>query len=164
MMQKQAHQSITALALHLTAGFFVAAMLAACGANAATRTPLPTVTAIPTFAYVSPTEAPEIQTAVAATALAASTAAQTTPTPDAGRIALGSRVYTMLECGGCHGEKGAGVAGKGAALVPLTLTEGEFITVLRTGGSVGNDHLFASNRLSTTGGKALYLYVVSLGK
>jgi mono/diheme cytochrome c family protein len=136
----------------------------ACGASAPADTPLPTVTRLPTYEYVPPTEAPAIKTAAAnGTATAAAAAAQGEPTLDPARVEFGRGRYVALECGKCHGEKGEGTK-DGSALVPTKLSQEEFITFLRTGGTLGNDHLFSSNRLSDNGGRGLYLYIVSLGQ
>lgn len=162
-MHTRTPSSTAVRALPLLAALLFAAVLSACGAGGATRTSLPTRTPIPTYEYIPPTEAPQIQTAVAATAVAAA-AQQTTLVLNAELVERGRGRYEALECGSCHGAKGEGVAGKGSAIVPTTLTEGEFITFMRSGGNLGNDHLYSTNRLSTTGGTNLYLYLVSLGQ
>jgi hypothetical protein len=43
------------------------------------------------------------------------------------------------------------------------VTQDQFIDFLRSGGTLGNAHLYSTNRLSDAGGKNLYLYVLSLG-
>lgn len=161
-MQKHTQPSAAVRPSYMLAAFLFAVILPACGAGGATRTPLPTITPIPTYEYIPPTEAPQIQTAVAATA--AAVAAQPTLLLDADRVERGRGRYEVLECVSCHGAKGEGVEGKGSAIVPIKLTEGEFITFMRSGGKLGNDHLYSTNRLSPTGGTNLYLYLVSLGQ
>ena len=136
----------------------VLVLLASCGGAARPTTPpQATITQIPTYAYVPPTEAPVIQTAVIAT----STVAAGGNTPDPQRIEAGKGRYEALQCGSCHGDKGQGTD-KGSALAGTKLTQEQFIDWLRTGGKLGNAHLYSTNRLSETGGQNLYLYVLSL--
>ncbi len=130
-------------------------LLSAC--RAAVTETAPTPTAFPTFSYVAPTVAAPVLTVGAEEATASSTL-----TPDPDKIELGKSRYVALDCGSCHGTKGEGTA-KGPALAGTKLTQDEFINMLRTGGKLGNDHLYSTNRLSDSGGKNLYLYVVSLG-
>lgn len=119
-------------------------------------TPQATPTAFPTYGFVPPTEAPSIVTIAAETATAVSTQAL-----DPDKVALGKSRYVALECGSCHGDQGQGTA-KGSVLAGTKMTEDEFISFLRSGGKLGNDHLYSTNRLSDAGGKNLYLYVLSL--
>ncbi len=142
----------------LTLAGMLILMLTACGSRG---TPAPTVaqatpTLFPTYNFVQPTEAPVVVTVAAATETASSTQAL-----DPDRIALGKGRYEALSCGSCHGADAKGTD-KGKALVPNKLTEDQFIDFLRTGGKLGNDHLYSTNRLSDTGGKNLYLYILSL--
>ena len=145
------------------------AALAACSPaadpSAATSTPdTPAATAtphvnIPTFAFVPPTVAPQIATAVATATAAAPTAVALEPTA----IARGLDRYVALGCAECHGDAGQGVDGvDGGALNDLALTEDEFITFMRSGGTVGVSHQYSTNRLSASGGRNLYLYLLSL--
>lgn len=133
-------------------------ILPACGSKSA---PTPaaieaTPTLFPTYNFVQPTEVPFAVTG-AATAQA-DTSAQTL---DPEKVALGKGRYEALDCGSCHGADAKGTD-KGKALVPTKLTEDQFIDFLRSGGKLGNDHLYSTNRLSETGGKNLYLYILSL--
>ena len=130
-------------------------LVAACSSQNAT--PLPTPTQIPTFAYSTPTPFSIISTAVAT-----ETDQQQTAALDPTAVAKGSNRYTALTCDQCHGDKGQGNGSKGPAIVPMTLSESDFITFLRTGGNMGNAHLYASNRLSDDGAHNLYLYLKSL--
>jgi cytochrome c553 len=125
-------------------------MLAACNSDEK-ATPLPTVTPIPYFDQEDPTEAPLIATAAAATA----------PEIDSTAVARGEHNWERLECFTCHGENGEGTD-DAPALAETTLTEDEFIDQLRTGGTLGNDHLFSTDRLSNSGSKYLYQFVLSL--
>lgn len=137
----------------------VSLVLAGCGGAATDApTPLPTFTPIPTFQFVPPTAIPAIATAAAATAVAPT--AQTTEL-DPQMVERGRDRYVVLECGSCHGENGEGTE-NGSALAGTTLSEDDFITFLRTGGGLGNDHLYSTDRLSERGGRNLYAYVLSL--
>lgn len=123
---------------------------------AATATPR---VSIPTFAFVAPTVAPQIATAVVTATAAAPTAIALEPTA----VARGLDRYVALGCAECHGEAGQGVDGvDGGALNDLGLTLEEFITFMRSGGAVGVSHQYSTNRLSDSGGRNLYLYLMSL--
>jgi mono/diheme cytochrome c family protein len=89
------------------------------------------------------------------------TATETVASADLER---GARIYANRQCGDCHGAQGEGVPGKGSALAGLTLSEGEFTDVLRTGGngSLGPDHLYGPNAISPSGMQALYQWLRSL--
>jgi len=80
------------------------------------------------------------------------------PAPD---LARGEVAYTKNKCGDCHGAKGEGVADKGNAIAGMTLSLEEFDAVLRTGGGLGNDHIFGRSAVSPSGMEALYAYVQS---
>lgn len=146
------------------------ALLAACSpaADAPTATSAPSATPaatatprvnIPTFAFVAPTVAPQIATAVVTATAAAPTAIALEPTA----VARGLDRYVALGCVECHGEAGRGVDGvEGGALNNLELTLEEFITFMRSGGTVGVSHQYSTNRLSDSGGRNLYLYLMSL--
>lgn len=84
-----------------------------------------------------------------------------TPEAAAADLSRGERSYTSKACGDCHGVKGEGVEGKGKALAGTTLTEQEFTDVLRTGGSIGNSHLYGTQAISPSGMEALYAFVKS---
>lgn len=135
------------------------AVVTACNrAESTPATPAATATLFPTYQYIAPTEPPAIQTAAAATA-----AAQSTPQLDPDRVARGRDRYAALECGKCHGDQGEGTQ-DGSALAGTKLSEQQFIDMLRSGGKLGNDHLYSTNRLSDTGGRNIYLYVLSLSQ
>ncbi len=139
--------------------------LAACGGQRATPTSRPTVSPIPVYSYPTVTEAPALATLAAVTATAAAGAA--TPVLDPTAVARGQSNWERLGCATCHGENGEGgvgsIGGKVApSLAGLTLTQEEFITWMRTGGTLGNAHLFSTDRLSDSGGRNLYQFVLSL--
>lgn len=74
-------------------------------------------------------------------------------------LALGERVYTN-RCAECHGAQAEG--GSAVALRGTSLPEAEFIDWLRTGGEIGNDHLFGTRVVSENGIGAMYAYLQSL--
>ena len=86
-----------------------------------------------------------------------------TPEPEApaADLSRGERSYTSKQCGDCHGAKGEGVEGKGKALAGISLTEEEFTDILRTGGGLGNSHLYGTQAISPSGMEALYAFVKS---
>jgi mono/diheme cytochrome c family protein len=133
-------------------------IVTACGSKGASTptTEQATPTLFPTYNFEQPTAVPFAITA-AATA-PADTSAQAL---DPEKVAAGKGRYEALNCGSCHGADAKGTD-KGKALVPNKLTEDQFIDFLRTGGKLGNNHLYSTNRLSDTGGKNLYLYIMSL--
>ena len=97
------------------------------------------------------------------------TLTQTTPITQAGSAAAadltrGANAYTKNKCGDCHGAKGEGVADKGKAIAGTALSLKEFDVVLRTGGGLGNTHIFGRSAVSPSGMEALYAYVQSLAQ
>jgi mono/diheme cytochrome c family protein len=141
-------------------------LIASCSPQAAGPTATPTETAtpfvFPTYAFNPPTEAPQIATAAAATAAArAAAAAAAAVALDPVAVERGKGRWEVLECGSCHGANGEGTD-DGPALAGVELEEEAFINYLRTGGTLGNDHLYATNRLSEGGIRNLYQYILSL--
>lgn len=133
-------------------------VLAACAGSATTReSNLPTPSPFPTYAYVAPTE--PAQLASAATAAAAT--AQAGGALDPAAVEGGRERYVALECAECHGDTGDGTT-TGPSLDNMTLIEDEFIDLMRTGGTLGSAHQYATNRLSTRGGHNLYVYLLAL--
>ncbi len=141
-------------------------LITACSPQAAGPTSTPAATntayAFPTFAFSQPTEAPQVATAAAGTAAARQTSEAQTVALDPVAVERGKDRWDVLECASCHGENGVG-SDDAPALAGTTLTEREFVDFLRTGGTIGNDHLYQTNRLSTGGVANLYQYVLSLG-
>jgi mono/diheme cytochrome c family protein len=135
-------------------------LLAACGGGGAPTeaAQVTTATTIPTFAYVAPTAPASVATAAAATQTAQASSAGSID-PEA--VERGRARYEALGCAECHGENGEG-ADDVAPLAASTQTEDEFIAFMRSGGDIGPDHQFASNRLSASGGRNLYQYLLSL--
>lgn len=131
----------------------LAFLFAACSGSGEQPTPLPTSTMIPTYNYVSPTPVAVVETAIATQAAPQTANDQT--------IARGRDRYEVLECGSCHGANGEG-SDDGSPLVEIELSEDDFITFLRTGGTIGTDHQYATNRLSAGGAHNLYEYLKSL--
>jgi mono/diheme cytochrome c family protein len=83
-------------------------------------------------------------------------------TPSAADLERGARSYERNQCASCHGEQGEGVAGRGGAIAGTSLSEREFENVLRTGGGLGNTHIFGPSAISPAGMGVLYAYVQSL--
>jgi mono/diheme cytochrome c family protein len=91
--------------------------------------------------------------------------AEATPTPTVGTdLSRGQKLYTDKGCAECHGPQGEGVEGQGSALGGTALGEGEFETILRTGGQgqLGNNHLYGTQAISPSGMAALYAFIASL--
>lgn len=120
---------------------------------------LSTPTPIPTFQFIQPTAAPQLATLAASTAAASGTNASEI---DPEKVARGKDRYEALECGSCHGANGEG-SDDGSALVESNLNEEDFISFLRSGGTVGIIHQYSTNRLSDSGSRNLYAYILSLG-
>jgi len=142
----------------ITIGLIVPLLAACSGASASTETSRPpTVTPIPVYQYVAPTEPPQLATVAAQTAAAQQSSAGLDPEA----VQRGRDRYTALECGTCHGDNGEGTD-QGSALAGTTLSQEDFISFLRSGGTVGPSHQYSTNRLSDNGGKNLYQYILSL--
>jgi mono/diheme cytochrome c family protein len=132
------------------------------GDNSANATSAPTQTLFPTYSFAQPTVVPEFSTVAAATSTAASGTSISSNGLDPEKVAKGLDRYTKLQCASCHGENGEGVTDKGKALTDFAMSQDDFITFMRSGGSVGRSHQYATNRLSDSGGKNLYEYLKSL--
>lgn len=137
---------------------FAALVLTGCGGarQVAPTAPQATPSPFPTYNFVPPTQALNLGTEAVGTQSASGAQAI-----DPELVKLGKGRYDALDCGSCHGADAKGTD-KGKALVPNKLTQDQFIDFLRSGGKLGNAHLYSTNRLSETGGKNLYLYIVSL--
>lgn len=79
-------------------------------------------------------------------------------------LTRGETAYIKNKCGDCHGAKGEGVTDKGGPVAGTTIAFAEFDKVLRTGGGLGNTHIFGRSAVSPSGMEALYAYVQSLGQ
>jgi cytochrome c553 len=137
-----------------------ALILAACGGGGS-ATAIPTQTIIPTYSFQTPTPFSALETAVATTA--ADVTAEATAGLDPEVVARGKARYDALACATCHGANGEGTD-KAKALTSITMSQGDFVTFMRSGGNIGPTHQYATNRLSITGGAALYQYLLSLQK
>lgn len=127
-------------------------------APAATATPQPTVAAtMPAGNFTAVGE----QSVLTDTAKLTSTQASAT-TAGTVNLEVGIRAYEKNKCADCHGAKGEGVEGQGKAIAGTTLSFADFDKVLRTGGGLGNSHIFGRSAVSPTGMEALYAYVQSL--
>ena len=144
-----------------------ALMLVACGGDsktAATATDEPpTETPFPTFAYVEPTKLPIFEQAENETPSATDEAASKLLVLDPKKVERGQGRYVALECGSCHGENGEGTE-KGGGLLEFALSEDDFITFVRSGGELGPSHQYSTDRLSNSGSRNLYQYLVSLAQ
>lgn len=142
-------------------------MLSACGAgaNRATTMPTeapPTTTPFPTFAFVEPTKPPAFDSKT-----------QETPPPEpdsGGDIVLDPKLvdrgrgrYEALACGSCHGDEGEGLDSS-KSLLDFALSENDFVTFMRSGGALGASHQFSTDRLSNSGSRNLYQYLVSVAR
>ena len=145
--------------LFFMTSLLLALVLAACGGGGSAPA-IPTFTQIPTYNFVTPTPAVALESAVA-TQAAQATAAPAGLDPEV--VVRGKARYDALACATCHGENGEGTD-KGSSLITSTQTEDDFITFMRSGGKLGSSHQYATNRLSQTGGAALYQYLLSLRK
>lgn len=132
--------------------------LTACS-SAATPTASDRPTVIPTYQFNVPTEPPQLATVAAVTAAAGRGASELDPE----KVSRGRDRYVALECGACHGENGEGTD-QGSALTEFAMSEADFISFMRSGGSLGAEHQYSTNRLSDSGGKNLYQYLLSLSE
>jgi len=152
--------------LFVVTSLLLALVLAGCGGGSS-ATAIPTSTIIPTYNYLTPTPFAAIETAVATTAAEttaeATTVEATTAALDSDIVARGKTRYDALACASCHGANGEGTD-KAKALTSITMSQDDFVTFMRSGGTVGPTHQYATNRLSISGGAALYQYLRSLQK
>jgi len=102
------------------------------------------------------------QQSVTTTTVSATITASETVQTVAPDLARGARAYEKNKCADCHGAQGEGVADKGSAIAGTALTLSEFENTLRTGGGVGNTHIFGPSAVSRSGMAILYQYVQSL--
>ena len=136
----------------LTAGA-LAWLLVACASPAAEEAEArPTPTPL-TAAFKQATSVIDVEAAHEVQAQATKTAAETA------NVASGQQIYGKL-CAQCHGENLAGTD-QGGALTGYALTRAELERLLRTGGGLGNDHLFGTARVSGTGIDALHAFITA---
>ncbi len=145
----------------------VALLVAACGGGpsqptATPTSPPPTVTPFPTFAFVEPTKAPVFD----------QTSQDDAADDESGNLGLeldpklvgrGRGRFEALECGNCHGANGEGTE-LGKSLLDFDLTEEDFVTFMRSGGELGTVHQFSTDRLSNSGSRNLYQYLLSIAQ
>ncbi len=151
------HSSI----IWLVACLCIAPILASCSSGpAATPTiPPPTRTPFPTFAYIEPTTEVVFETGDSVSEAAPATNIEL----DEKLVGRGRGRYEALECGSCHGENGEGTS-DGKSLLQFNLSEENFITFVRSGGELGTSHQYSTDRLSNSGSRNLYQYLVSLAQ
>jgi mono/diheme cytochrome c family protein len=116
-------------------------------------------TVLSTYVWKQPTTIIEVEV----------TPADVTPTlasVDTKTIERGRTLYEKKGCIECHGAQAEGVDGKGATLAGTSLTEEEFEDILRTGGRgrLGNEHLFGTSAITSSGIEAVYTYLQSLAE
>ncbi len=85
---------------------------------------------------------------------------QATAVAAQGDIEAGQRVYAN-RCAECHGAERQGT-GLGGELATLDMTLDDFIIFLRTGGELGNDHLFGTTKVSNPGIESLFAYLTTI--
>lgn len=122
-----------------------------------TSAPPATLTTIPFYNFVQPTLPPQMQTLAAATAAAGNSSGSSTAVSNPGQT-----IYTTLACNSCHGDKGEGVTDKGKALTSFSMSQDDFVSFLRSGGTVGSTHIYSTDKLSDDDAKVLYTFLQSL--
>ena len=144
----------------------LALALAGCGGAsqpAATATDIPpTLTPFPTFAYVEPTKPPVFDATSGDTPAGEADAEQALEL-DPKLVDRGRGRFEALACGDCHGDNGEGIDGD-KSLLDFALSEDDFITFMRSGGDLGTSHQFSTDRLSNSGSRNLYQYLVSIAR
>lgn len=120
-----------------------------------------TATPFPTFEFVAPTNPPAFNQTAEETEEADSGETEAMVELDPTKVERGLGRYEALDCASCHGEGGVGT-GEAGGLLEFALSEDDFITFMRSGGEIGNDHQFSTDRLSQNGATNLYQYLVSL--
>ena len=147
-----------------------ACLLASCSGAGSQNTSVPTkvpatLTPFPTFAFVEPTKAAvfDADEEDAAATTGAEDESLSTVALDPKMVDRGLGRYEALECADCHGVGGAGTD-KADGLLGFALSEDDFITFMRSGGALGTDHQYSTDRLSNSGSRNLYQYLVSLAK
>ena len=145
--------------------------IAACsgGGSQSNETPSPappTKTPFPTFEFVEPTKAQvfeQTEETPEAPETAPTDAGDEPVSLDPKMVERGRGRYEALECGACHGVNGKG-SDQAESLLDFSLSEDDFITFVRSGGKLGTDHQYSTDRLSDSGSRNLYLYLVSLAR
>ncbi|MDE2819542.1 MAG: hypothetical protein OXT68_13710 [Chloroflexota bacterium] len=145
------------------------ASVACSGGGQATATPTdppPTHTPFPTFAFVEPTKAPVFEQTgdqSAKSGASVDDAAEGAITLDPKKVERGLGRYEALACGSCHGAAGEGTD-KASGIQDFAMSEDDFITFVRSGGELGTEHQYSTDRLSNSGSRNLYQYLVSLAQ
>ncbi len=144
----------------------MALALAGCGganqpAETATDIP-PTLTPFPTFAFVEPTKPPVFDATSGETPAGEAEAEQALEL-DPKLVDRGRGRFEALACGDCHGDNGEGIDGD-KSLLDFASSEDDFITFMRSGGDLGTSHQFSTDRLSNSGSRNLYQYLVSIAR
>lgn len=143
--------------------FLVSLLGVACGgrnADSAAAAATPTMPAIPTQNFVAVGQLTVLTDTNTVTGTTTTT--QTASASSDADLQRGEAAYTKNKCGDCHGAQGEGVTDKGGPVAGTTISFEEFDKVLRTGGGLGNTHIFGRSAVSPSGMEALYAYVQSL--
>ena len=122
----------------------------------------PTDTPFPTFEFVAPTNPPIFGQDAESTDEAGDESEETVEL-DPKLVDRGLGRYEALECGTCHGVDGEGTDEAGA-LNSFSMAEEDFVTFMRSGGELGSEHQYSTDRLSQNGAANLYLYLLSLSQ
>ncbi len=147
---------------HVIIALFLAfCLLTACGGGQSSDEPAsgladsePAAPAMPAGQFQAVGE----QSGLTKTVTLTTTTATTQTAAAAPDLARGEASYVKNKCGDCHGAAGEGVADKGGAITEMSLTLAEFDTLLRTGGGLGNTHIFGRSAVSPSGMESLYGY------
>lgn len=139
--------------------------IAGCGStggadNATTSSATLPVKEIPTFSFSQPTAPPQVATAAATLASSAAATVEVSAL-DPQAVERGKGRYEALDCASCHGQNGEGTD-QGVSLLDYSASQADFVTFMRSGGSLGAAHQYAANRLSESGAANLYQYLRSL--
>lgn len=127
----------------------------------------PTHTPFPTFAFVEHTKAPVFEQtgdeSGASDEASDEVLAEDAIILDPKKVERGLGRYEALACGSCHGAAGEGTD-KAGSIQDFAMSEDDFITFVRSGGELGTDHQYSTDRLSNSGSRNLYQYLVSLAQ
>ena len=126
----------------------------------------PTHTPFPTFAFVEPTKAPAFEQTgeqLGQSEASPDDVDQDAVALDPKKVERGLGRYQALACGSCHGADGEGTD-KAGSLFGFAMSEDDFITFVRSGGDLGTDHQYSTDRLSNSGSRNLYQYLVFLAQ
>ncbi len=139
-------------------------ILIACGGNPADGNTATNSDVPPAVATMPPARFTAVaqQSVSQTTPISGTTIQSVTAQVDVPDLERGARAYEKNKCADCHGVNGEGVTGQGLAIAGTVLSTEAFATVLRTGGGLGNSHIFGPSAISPGGMGVLYAYVKAL--